>query len=166
MYNDQRPHKSIFALAGWLFADMFLAIMMIFIVASTVGRYDPPVDQAETQTPQISGIDLYPQKISIMVNVFYLIHDDPTALKSVRDQVSSKLYENRARKAGIVLTFGCGPNDGQDTMISEHVNTALQKLSSQHFIFDKTVFRSFINRGCPLGQVDLEIYYFKPSSRQ
>lgn len=160
MHNDQRSRKGMFALTGWLFADMFLAIMMIFIVASTVGKYDPLVKQGVTPTPQISGIDTHAQAISIIVNVSPLINNDPTAQKSVRDQVRSKLYANRTRKAGIVLTFSCGLDDMQDTSISNHVNTILRELGDQHFIFDKTAFRSFIDRGCVLGTVNLEIYYF------
>lgn len=160
MHDDHRSRKSVFALTGWLFADMFLAIMMIFIAASTVGKYDPPVKQGVTPTPQISGIDRHAQSISIFVNVSLLIHNDPATLKSVRDQVTNKLHANRTRKAGIVLTFSCGLDDWQDTNVSNHLNATLHELGIQHFIFDKAAFSSFIDRGCTSGVVNLEIYYF------
>lgn len=154
MRNDQRSSKNMFSLTGWLFADMFLAIMMIFLVASTVGKYSPPVKQHVTQ---IVGINPNPRSISIKVDIPPLLSPgDSDAKRSVRDQVTRKMHITQTTQVGMVLTFSCGLDDGTDTAISNAVNDALRVLPA----FNKATFRGLIDRSCTPGTVNLESYYF------
>lgn len=161
MRSNYRISHSMFANSGWLFADMFLALMMVFIVAFTVGKYTPPTQAAPpTPTPHIKGIEIPPKVLTLQIDATGLLYNDPSAIQDVKNQVQHALHRYSSRKAALVQTFGGGPDQEQDTTIAQNVNAILRTLGSQHFIFAGAGFDNFIDLGTNFGTINIRIYFY------
>lgn len=153
----------MFSSSGWLFADMFLALMMVFIVASTVGKYTPPQKKGIGPTPTPHIVGMRPRSVDFNVTVDFdtlLFADPQAAKKDVERQVRVHLKAYHTEKAALVLTFGCGPEDGRDTDVAKSVNDVLRSLGARHVIFEQASFSNYIDRGCNEGIVELKIFFF------
>lgn len=142
---------------------MFLALMMVFIVASTVGKYTPPrkIGVVPTPTPHIVGMRPDSKDIEIAVDVDTLLFTDPQAAKrDVEGQIRTKMNAYQGEKAALVLTFGCGLDDGRDTDTARSVNDVLRSLGTRHFIFERAAFKNYVDRSCNEGTVKLQIYLY------
>jgi hypothetical protein len=164
MQPHHRTSHHMFASSGWLFADMFLALMMVFIFASTVGVYTPPVKPIQKPTPTpplyIKGIDVHTEELPLQIDALALLNNDQITIGKLKTQVQTALHKYSSRKAALVQTFAGGPDDGQDTAIAQHVNAILSQLGSKHFIFNGATFNNFIDLGEPFGQVTIRIYFY------
>ena len=142
--------QSIFSLAGWLFTDLLLAMMLIFLAASGVGSPPPPT--TPTPTPQIQALDRNP--------FTFTIYDYPGNLgpdqARLEDEVNTDLQNAGVsnRKIGLVLTFG-GTSAGagyaqslNDTILSGMPN------------FHDAILRNFLSLGNPVNEFYLELYFF------
>jgi hypothetical protein len=168
----------LFGSAGWLFADLMLALTMAFLVANTVVHAPPPVPKpapkpATSPTPRPSpsptrqpepALDLGYVTVELRVDSQGLLNNDPNAMASVRRQIrgQSKL---RGRHAGLVLAFD-GDNgdpgiDSTSLKIAGKVNEVLASMGSQGYVFRNTAYRSFIGRNVSPDIVDVDIYLFK-----
>lgn len=164
MLRRRRAKRSTFGLVGWLFADLLLALTMIFVIVSAVqGAYTPP--KKSGATPIISALSSTPVDVTVQVDTTALLNSDPAAMASVQNQVKSQLQRYQQLKAGMVLTFGGGPNADQDTSVAQQINSALGSLGAKHFVFDKAVFRSFIDLSQVSGTNLIQVYFFAYQSK-
>ena len=167
------------ALAGWLFADLMLVIMVVAMASDA----DPLADQAPSRpiahsaspkpspspSPSPTGLrtlDLRPVIIHI---------DGPgDSDQSLIDQIQAKLAQQAGRQAGMVLTFGDGPCLSPDTDYATRVNGLLGRVDAQllpTMFPPSTVMRPFISGGgggsCydqAATGADLNIYYYTSAS--
>jgi hypothetical protein len=160
----RRARRSTFSLVGWLFADLLLALTMIFVIISAVqGVYVPP--KKVGVTPIISALSSKPVDVMVQVDTMALLNSDPAAMASVQSQVKSQLRRYSQLKAGMVLTFGGGPDANQDTSVAQQINAVLASLGAKHFVFDKAVYRSFIDLSQVAGTNLIEVYFFAYQSQ-
>jgi hypothetical protein len=163
--------SGLFAATGWLFADLFLALAMAFLVANTVGNVPPPsARMAPTPTPTPSptpipprALDLKPISIMLHVNYVALLTGDPREIANVEQQVRS-VPQLSGRSAGLVLAFGGanGTSDATGLKIATKVdNDVLRMLGAQGFVFQDTVYREFFNLTLPPSKVQIDVYVFK-----
>ena len=167
------------ALAGWLFADLMLVIMVVAMASDA----DPLADQAPRKpvahsaspkpsaspSPSPTGLrtlDLHPVIIHI---------DGPgDSDQKLIDQIQAELRQQLGRQAGMVLTFGDGPCLGPDTDYATRINGLIDRvdaLAHPAMFPPSTVMRPFISGGgggnC-YDQVatgaDLNIYYYTSAS--
>jgi hypothetical protein len=159
----------MFTLAGWLFADMFLAMTMIFLIASAVGTYIPKDANASTitPTPHLIGMDKVPITVSFSVDVNGLLSNDPTVVAQVKSQVQNQLKGYLSKhvngKAAFVSTFGGGIDDQTDTAEASNVNMILQDMGrQQHYVFDRndTVYNHYIDRSANFGDITIDIFFY------
>jgi hypothetical protein len=168
--------QALFGSAGWLFADLMLALTMAFLVANTVIHPAPPVPKpapAPTSSPTPSpspsarpepALDLSYVTVQLTVDSQGLLNNDPNAMASVRKQIRAKSTLN-GRHAGLVLAFD-GDNgdpsiDSTSLEIAGKVNEVLASMGSQGYVFRNTAYRSFIGRNVSPDIVDVDIYLFK-----
>lgn len=164
---------NLFASTGWLFADLFIALAMAFLVANTVATVPPPViKRAPTPTPTPiltptpippRALDLNPVSITLTVNVSALLAGNSTEINSIQRQIRA-VPQLQGRSAGLALTFGgaLGGNTSEALQIAAKIDTAvLPALGAQGFDFQNTVYREFINLSNPLETVQIDIYVFK-----
>lgn len=141
----------MFSLAGWLFTDLLLAMMMIFLAASGVGA--PPPSAKPTPTPQVLALNISPFTLTIFEAPSALGNPDVKA--DVQQKVNAKLQSAGygGRKVGFVLTFGGGGNGEAN---AKAFNDILHNMPN----FQDAVFRNFHDLGNQPSQFDLEIYFF------
>lgn len=152
------------AIAGWLFADLLLAFLIITLGmdsdlstdsvadAETVGR-SPEDGSEEEALPQ--GLELDP--VVVQVNAA------PSIVASGGDEAVSLLEEELAevadREVGMVLTFG---GSAQGKAFAEDINDLLPRARPE--AFEEAVTRAFHDLGKPPGWARIEIYLFAETS--
>lgn len=166
--------QALFGSTGWLFADLMLALAMAFLVANTVGlptlpKPKPTVRPTPTPTPTPTAtptptpaLDLRPVHVVLQVDWAGLLSNSPTARAAVRSQIRHVAALD-GRHAGLVLAFG-GDNDNNTTRalaVASKVDSVLAGLGSSGYVFQSTVYRSFIGLADPPGVVEVDIYVFK-----
>ena len=163
--------SGLFAATGWLFADLFLALAMAFLVANTVGNVPPPsARMAPTPTPTLSptpipprALDLKPVSVMLHVNYSALLAKDPQEIANVEQQVRAVSQLN-GRSAGLVLAFGGANGTSAATglqLATKVDNDVLRALGAQGFVFQDTVYREFFNLALPPSEVQIDVYVFK-----
>lgn len=175
-----RKPRSIFSLAGWLFADLMLALMVIAL--GTAGTGDElsltpsPGARPEAAAPSPTsvvpatvtspvaparplGLDPVRVERGILVPEDALLRQDPAAVRTVRGQVEAAFStdELRDRNAGLVLTFGRAPVSDPDrgVRLSSAVNAILAGLP----LFEGAVQESFLTFNPP-PNTNVEIWVY------
>src|SRR5690349_3921509 len=132
---------------GWLFADLLLALAMIFLLANTVNTKPPPsppgrvkdhVTPTATPLPQL---ELVPYKIVLKVDDNALLQGSSNATNDVKGQVRRLLASFKGRRAGFVLAYGGAPTDGDIQHafdVANKVMDILKTFEQESFIFIKT----------------------------
>src|SRR6266567_1136735 len=109
MYHNRRATKgSVFHNAGWLFADLLLALTIIFIAASATGKPKPaPVPQTLNPNPLMFTINVDPLQLS-----------QSRTIAHVKDQVRQQLKQshNSNHEVGLVITLAGGENGDNHSM--------------------------------------------------
>lgn len=168
---------------GWLFADLLLALAMLFLVANTVPLPKKAIaltpaptlipTPTPTPTPKVAqSLDPNPLNFSL-ANLDYngLLQNPPTdsALKAVECQVQSQT-KSLVRRAGFVIAFGgaiasdgtTNPNEGN--LVAGRVEDVLRMLGKDGYIFVGTVYQDpYHDLGSNLGVVELQIYLYTQS---
>lgn len=165
---------NLFGATGWLFADLFIALAMGFLVADTVGYVQPPsaVHILPTPTPTATPIatpippralDLKPITVNLQVNPSALLANDPAEIASIEQQVrsASGLY---GRSAGLVLAFGgaadSSPAEGRQ-LAAKVDSDVLTGLGKQRYVFQTAVYREFFSLDTNSTSVSIDVYVFK-----
>jgi hypothetical protein len=162
MRSIRRTHRNMFALTGWLFADMFLAMTMIFLVASAIGTYvtttHPP--------PRLLGMDKTPLTVRFSVDINGVLNNDPATVaqveSQVRNQLKNYLRKHANGKAAFVFTFGGGIDENNDTMEAHNVNKILQRMGRKHYVFDRDdiVYKDYIDHSANDGDITINIFFY------
>jgi hypothetical protein len=133
-------NKTFMGLAGWLFADLLLALAMLFLIASTVSHPETTAKPRPTPTPtipatptQLPRLELFPHRVTINVSPSETVQD------AVRTKIQAQTSETaflQGRRVGLVIIFTGAPTTGdipaaQDT--DETVKHTLQSLRSNDF---------------------------------
>ncbi len=168
MQPSHKAQRNMFTLAGWLFADMFLAMTMLFLIASTIGTYTPENPKTTViPTPKLIGMDKKPVIVSFTVDENDLLSKNPSVVAEVklqvRNQLKSYLESHPNAKAAFVSTFGGGINDGIDTAEAQSANAILQQMGrTQHYVFDRgdTVYNNYVDRSAAFGAITIQVFFF------
>ena len=120
-FREDRKGPFIVA-AGWLFADMLLALAMLFLTANTVGIHPPPLPPPATRVPTRIAATPTPtpaphleqtfHKFKINVDANGLLNGSQSASNAVVQQVEAQSFI-QGRRAGLAIVYGGAPNDGQ-----------------------------------------------------
>jgi hypothetical protein len=153
-------------LAGWLFADLLLGLMIIML-----GAQAPPHIPAETlageetaspsPSPSASpcatraaGVAAKATKISFRVRPGA---SDRELLGQVRRELLKHRKRLAGRHAGMVLTFGADGGAGNGVHLATRVNAAAGKAFPR--IFQTAATRNFHDLAAPSGSISMEIYF-------
>ena len=157
-WQGESTGHSFFGGTGWLFADLMVALTMVFLVATTVGfpakpaaAHRPAPNQSPAPKKPEPALDLTPVKVTIS-NFDYngLLSNSPGAINSVRNSVlkDSRL---KSREAGLILLFGgAGPNDSDEVTalkIDKKVQAVLNSLTKKSVLFQVAVVPGFPRPG-------------------
>jgi hypothetical protein len=179
---------AMFGGAGWLFADLMLALAVAFLVADTVSTPSPPsppkaahsrsaVRHRPTPTPTPSpspsaspsgpALDLGYITAILTISPASLQAGSARAKASVRTQVA-RISGLTGRRAGLVLLFAGDLNPDSPTdydaaiSLDQKLARVLTGLSIDGGpVFQVAVYRDFANYGSEPDTVELNIYLFK-----
>lgn len=168
---------TLFGSAGWLFADLMLALVMMAILAVTISQQrrsapPPPPHKAAiatttTTTPPVTTTTAPPELLQIPVHVDLevnpndLASNDPGTLSGIQQYVHGQLAGPlQGRRVGFVLTFGTGST----AQITQAINeaTLFNKMVLQVYgdEFAGAVYRSYFQGGGDVSKISLDLFVF------
>lgn len=175
---------AMFGGAGWLFADLMLALAVAFLVADTVSppppssppkavqsrsavHHRPTPKPAPSASPSGPALDLSYITTFLTVDPASLQAGSTQAEASIRTQVA-RISGLTGRRVGLVLLFAGDPDLNNQTdrnaaiSLDQKMARVLAGLSiNGGLAFQVAVYRDFINFGFEPDTVELNIYLFK-----
>jgi hypothetical protein len=168
-------------LAGWLFADLLLVLVVVVLGGEVVAPVHhvvivSPTASATTGTPSPSARPtatsppgLNPKTESVVLTVdpaAVLAHSAP-ALKALRSQVLHKISQFKGRRAALVLVFasagtcsGCAFDVGYSSELARAVAPMLPKISPSFFPpYHQSIIRSYFDGQGKADTVRLELFF-------
>jgi hypothetical protein len=184
-WTDRRAGSghTLFGGTGWLFADLMVALAMVFLVATTVGFppiphvQPPPKHSTHTRkspVPQSSPVlDLHYIDIQFTIDPADLVNNGSTARSQIQAAISgnSELASHCTGQlssgcVGLVLLFGGVPTpDPADYHYGKQLDDAVMKvltggLGSESSLFQVALSRDFYNNGAMTSQFEVNLYVF------
>lgn len=171
-----RSSDLLFGSAGWLFADLMLAlVVMVFLAAATSARKEPtsqpppsavttttttttPVTTTSTRPP---GLLPDPVKVDVYVDTEALLRNDRGAIDGMLQNVRGTLAGPLAgRRVGVVLTFGSasGADIQRGIRVAGQFNDQVLRAYGDQFA--GAAYRSYFQGGGDLSKITLEIFVF------
>lgn len=142
------------ALVGWLWADILLALFIIFLAASSV-----PASAAQADP----GLDPTPLQLTVPVNGQILLAGDASAVAAERDRFAAAVEEQlrsrgEGRRVAILFAFGSQGDPVKGDLLAR---SATDGLTSTRF--SGAVVKAYhdIVAGDPGTAVSLEIYFHR-----
>jgi hypothetical protein len=129
--------KTFMGSAGWLFADLLLALAMLFLVANTISLPKPPVVHAAAKrkaapTPIVPlRLEQHYHRILIIIDRTSLSNNDPGERNAIIRQVKAQKFLHN-RQAGLIIAY-----NGAST--TDDIGTA--------FAVDNAVYSILIDQG-------------------
>ena len=156
---------------GFLVAELFVALAMIFLVGSTVGHVPPPPPTPTPPTPTVlinCGLDLQYLKYN---DRSYSVLPNPEALRSGQTDptyaaavaaLAAKIkvkFATETRTAGLVEVFGSGTTPSLGANLSRGVIDAL-KAAGGPFASKRTIYQPLSDIYAPYGTVYFWVFYY------
>ncbi|MEU8055222.1 hypothetical protein [Microbispora bryophytorum] len=153
-------------LAGWLFADLLLALTIIMLGAqapppapavplASEGTGSPlPSPSPSPCATRAPGVAAKPTKVSFRVNP---AASDEELLAEVKRELRKHKKRLAGRHAGMVLTFGANGGTGDGVRLATRVNAAAGEAFPS--IFRTAATRNFHDLAAPSGSISMEIYF-------
>lgn len=150
-----RRSQDIFALAGWLFADMLLALTLVFLVVA------PPWVQPNPPPPPpvICGIEQSAQVVYVSMNDPYgLISGTSYGVQTFESALRAQLGPTNGRVAGLVEVFGGGSVNYGVTLSGASIN-AMKQMPGYVFTSKTAYFRNLWNGTLSSNTVEVDVFY-------
>ena len=170
--------RDTFGLAGWLLADLSLALAILFAASALPGvspdtavaaspspsatpRPSPTPSPRPTSTVVPTPTPMPTPSPCVRTAVLrkhqVIVRADRSGRTPPGKRLLSAFSKYRGHQVGLLLTFGHGPNPAAGRKIAAGVNRLLKaKLAQQ--VTDRTILESFFNDIGPLGTVTFDIY--------
>ena len=152
--------------AGWLFADLLLALAMLFLAANTIAIKPPPfpTPTAEAKPTALPSLELNPIILTLHIDHNGLLNNSQSAINDVKQQVRQQMSRYKTRRAGFVLAYGGAPTDNDiptAIQVASKVENILKTFEQENFVFIKTVYHDpYHDLGVSSDLVTLEVYLF------
>lgn len=166
----RRAEWGTFQLAGWLFTDLLLAMMMVFLVSAKDGvpnitSSQRPVGVTPTPRPQVCGIDPKFTFATVTTsNPVGVRNQSSTAMSQFyREVTANKTLRGYTHKvAGVVEVFGGSSDVNDGTTFATGAIAALKAHSNGQFIFSsRTVyFKPLWDGKLPSNQVKIYVFFY------
>lgn len=121
--------KTFMGSAGWLFADLLLALAMLFLVANTISLPKPPRVTTHTTKAKATSTPLVPLRLeqgyhrfSITIDPNRILNNDTGEINSVIQQVKAQTFLHN-RSAGLIIVYGGAPTTNDIGTAMDIANT-------------------------------------------
>lgn len=174
----RRPNRAVgdalFLTTGWLFADLFVALAMGFLVANTFVQVVPPAATptarptslpTATATPAVlPGLEQQPIVLTLSIDYQGILDGKQAAINDAENLVQANA-QLQGRRAGLILTFGGSAGHNEDfgaNLASVFNNEVLVDLGNKGFVFyGSPVYRNFHDLGTDPGTIEVDVYVFR-----
>jgi hypothetical protein len=171
--RDRSSHNNTITV-GWLFADLLLALAMIFLIANTtnsapkiVAKATPtPIPTATlspTPTP-IPRLETSYQPFVILIDSEGLLNGDQNAINQVKQQIRAQHFL-QGRNAGLVIVYGGAPTtDDIETAkkVASRVYDVMRSLGKEHFAFSRaSYYDPLFNLGASTDEITIHVFLFQ-----
>lgn len=173
----RRSGEVLFGSAGWLFADLMLAVVAMLFLASVISAPPKPPSRptANTTTPTTTTTTTTPVtttpapppallpdplKFDVFVDTEGLLRNDLGVLTTTQQQVYNIILGPLAgRRVGMVLTFGSATtaNIQRGIRVAELFN---QQVLGTYGEFAGSAYRNFFTNDGDLTKITFEIFVF------
>ncbi|GAC1629778.1 MAG: hypothetical protein NVS4B7_18440 [Ktedonobacteraceae bacterium] len=154
----RRPRvKDTIMLSGWLFADLLLALAILFLAANTVGAKPQPIPTPTpvptlaptatftptfTPTPtQEPRLDFSPQRITLTgIDYQGLLNNSQSAANDVKQKLRGQSVL-QGRSVGLTIVYDGAPTDGdiqQADSVDGKIYNVLKGLGKEGFAFQRS----------------------------
>lgn len=169
--HNPRTIRDMTILGGWLFADLLLAFMVIFLAAQPPFPKIIPATPTPTPTPIVTPtpvprLDFKYQRFRDD-NVDYngILSNSPSAVRALEQFINSQ-RTLRNRSAGLVIVYDGAPSDNDigdaQTIAQAVINHVLKPMGRQGALFQRTSYYNPIYLFGPShSTVVIDIYLFQ-----
>jgi hypothetical protein len=171
-FIPRRNDKSFMISPGWLFADLLLALAVLFLVANTLAIKPPPpaprtikkpaIKLTPTPTP-LPRLELNFHEFTIHVDPNGLLSNNRGAIASVEQQVRAQSIL-KGRSVGLVIVYDGAPTVSQISTaqtISRKIYSILKGLGNAGFAFTRaSYYNPLYNLGDGTNAVTVDAYLF------
>ncbi|MDT0326862.1 hypothetical protein [Nocardiopsis lambiniae] len=148
------------AIAGWLFADLLLAFLIITLGMDSRPPAEPDPVTEEVVEPVPHGLDLDPIVVELQgVSPAGAAAGEEEIVEELREALLE--HDLADREAGMVLTFGANGGPAEGERFASDINGLLPRVHPG--VFDDAVTRTFHSLGGSVGWLRIEIYLFAAS---
>jgi hypothetical protein len=156
--------RDLLSLGGWLFADLLLALAMLFFTTSIIVQPAHPVHIKPTPTPKVQPpLELIGHRIMVTIDAAGILNNSSAAIQSVEREIRG-MPILRHRSAGLVVAYGGSPTVYQINTaveIADKIYTILGMLGKTDFVFTHSKFYDSLFRlGMDENTVILDIFLF------
>lgn len=169
--RNPRLARDMTILGGWLFADLLLALAVIFLAAQPPfpRPLAPTVIHSPTATPTpqtLARLELNAHSFTVHVNKAAFLSNDQAALNSVKQQIASQGFL-QGRSVGLIIAYGTASADCQAERAYEmppKVYALVQELGKSNPTFANTVsYGKLCNLRSDVNQIGIDIFLFAQS---
>ncbi|HEX7734737.1 MAG TPA: hypothetical protein VF458_07735 [Ktedonobacteraceae bacterium] len=173
--HQQRPRlaRDMTILGGWLFADLLLALAVIFLAAQPpfpkplVPTVTVTLSPTATATPQpIARLEQEPHRFIVHVDRAAFLSNNSGAVNSVRQQIVSQSFL-QGRSAGLIVAFGTAGSDCTAERaydVAQKVYDLVQQLGQSNPAFKNTIhYDKLCNIRSDINQITIDIFLFAQS---
>ncbi|HEY4035696.1 MAG TPA: hypothetical protein VGL94_17195 [Ktedonobacteraceae bacterium] len=141
--SRQRYETTLGLTAGWLFADLLLALGMLFLVSNTVAlpprpKLTPAVTPTPTSMDRILEYNYCPIPLTVD-NLSSFLSDQGSAINQLEPKINQISFLKN-RKVGIIIAYG-GASDGnfdRGRQLASRVYDVIRDLGNKEEIFRAT----------------------------
>jgi len=167
MVSRRASRDSIVSLAGWLLADIFLVLGIVWLGSQPFVETVSGNDQsAKSHKPISRALNTKPTRLYLAVDAGGIRSGKPAAVGKLHadfNRAGVLRMEQMGRVAGLVLTFSGGDscsNHGTSEMTSKAINGLLSRWYPT-FVTIGTVKKSYVDFSCTrANKVKIEFYTF------
>lgn len=167
--GKNRDNSSI--TVGWLFADLLLALAMIFLIANTINsapkvvakvKPTPTITPTPTPTP-IPRLETHYKRIIIQIDANGLLQGDENAVNQAKQEIRSQQVLQR-HNVGLVIVYGGAPTVNDITSakaIASKMYDIMRSLGKEHFAFSKASYYDPVyDLGTDTNEITIDIFLF------
>jgi hypothetical protein len=171
---DSRPRvRDTVLLTGWLFADLLLALAVLFLAANTVGVKPQPIPTVVptptlVPTPSLSPtplprLELTAHRIKLHIDAAGLLSNSQSAINDLEHQLRTQSFL-QGRDVGLAIVYGGAQDSSQvdnALAVASKVYSVLRLLGQQGFAFTRaSMYDPLFTLNTDNNTITLDIFVF------
>ena len=177
--RSQRPQapRDTFGIAGWLFADLSLALALLFaasvlpgVASQPAGAESPAPTRVPTSQPTPSPSPspsptprpTQCRRTAVLVKHRAIVRASPAGARPTAKRLLAPFEKHPGQQVGLLLTYGHGTTPAAGQALAAEVNGILRRQLPDQ-VTPTTIVESFFSDVGPLGSVTFDIYLLADS---